>query len=144
MLRSCGVVVQIYNLGFKDNIGGAVEYPKTQRCNKFAVGLTRVWSCCTRYSAVAHLFLPFSHSDFNTSVPSGNLTVHTLGIQCIKPWKLTLFQNTALFWPVLLVSWWILVIKLICHYPHACCSSLKSTSLLGKWYLPVLLWLHLI
>lgn len=93
------MVVQIYNLEFKDNIGGAVEYLKTQRWNAFGVGLTRVWSCCARYSTVAHIFLPFSHSDCNTSFPSSNLNAHTLGIQCIKPSKLFLSQNTDLFLP---------------------------------------------
>jgi len=108
MLRGWIMVIQIYNLEFKENAGGAVEYlkyPKTGGCEPFAVRLSRVWSCCVRYPAVPPPCMLFSCSHCNRSFPKGSLSVHTFGVQCLKQLELFFPPNTSLFWPVRLVSW---------------------------------------
>lgn len=107
MLRGWIMAIQIYNLEFKEKVGGSVEYlkyPKTQRCKLFAVGHIRAWSCCVVYPAVAPPYMLFTHNHCNTTFPKGSLNVHTFVFQCIKQSKLFLSQNTSLFWPVQLVS----------------------------------------
>lgn len=84
MLRAWIMVIQIEKPEFKEKAFGHLKYPKTQRLKPFAVELTRVWSCCVRYPAVAPLYVLFWHSHCNTSFPKGGLNVHTFEIQCIK------------------------------------------------------------
>lgn len=62
------MVIQIYNPEFRDGIGGAVEYPKTQRCN-ICSGAPQGMELLCQVLSCSSPVLPFSHSDFNTSSP---------------------------------------------------------------------------